>query len=155
LDVIVRREGYEELWRNVVSATLDKELWPELSSTPILVRAWMKVVKAIPFVGHRLWKSIIELVLKAQMLMMFEQHKYVVWCGHIPLTDWWPTPLWEREPQWVQTAEWDSADFCNKIATSAARAIGRTVLGLSDSYLEYYGSHTIATNPEKSHSYRL
>lgn len=150
MEVILRCEGYEELWRNVISATLDKDLWPELSSTPVAIRLWMKGLKAIPFIGHRLWKSTVEPVLKAQLLMIFERHKYMAWCGHVPITDWWPTPLFEREPQWIQNVEWENVELCNKIATWAARVLSGTLLGLSDGYSEYHRPRTSAINPEKS-----
>jgi hypothetical protein len=146
LEVSVRGDGYEELWRNIVSATLDKDLWPELASTPVVTRMLMKGIKAIPLFGHRLWKIVVDHVLKVQLLMIFGRYEYVIWCGYIPLTDWWPTPVLSDElaPEWVQKLEWRSAELFNKTATWAARMLGKTVLGLKDGYHEYCLPPTIS-----------
>ncbi len=38
LQAFVRSLGNEEMWRNVVFATLDQDLWPELDTTLLLFR---------------------------------------------------------------------------------------------------------------------
>ncbi len=137
LEVFVRSPGNEEMWRNVISATLDQDLWPELSSTPLLLRLWLRMMRMIPFVGGRLWRVIVRCVLWVQLLLIFQRHEYWVWCGEIQICRYFHLPG-EMAPEWAQAFQWNSAIVLAKLSMRAAR-IGRPLLGLKGGYPEYFG----------------
>lgn len=135
LEVFVRSPGNEEMWRNVVSANLDQDLWPQLSSTPLLLRLWMRIVRMIPFIGERLCSWIVGCVLWVQLLLIFQRHNYWVWCGYVSVCQYFHAPG-EMAPEWAQQVEWNSARILTIISMRGAR-LGAPLLGLKDGYPEY------------------
>jgi len=142
LVVLVRSPDNEEMWRNAVSATLDQDLWPQLSSTPQLVRIWMRMVRMMPFVGGRLWRHIIRCVLWVQLLLIYQRHEYWVWCGVIHVCQYFHEPG-EMAPEWAQNLEWKSAEILTRLSMRVAR-VGSPLLGLKDGYPEYCNPTGIA-----------
>ncbi|PVH73433.1 hypothetical protein DL98DRAFT_607324 [Cadophora sp. DSE1049] len=136
LVVLIRSPGNEEMWRNAISATLDQELWPQLNSTPVLLRLWIRMVKKIPFVGGRLWRCIIRCVLWLQLLLIYQRHEYWMWCGEIWICRFFHVPG-EMAPKWAQDLEWESAQILTRLSMRVARVL-RPFLGLEDGYPEYY-----------------
>jgi hypothetical protein len=132
--------NYEELWRNAVSATLDQQLWPELETTPRLIRWSLRRIRKLPFIGPQLWSRIIIFVQWLQLLLIFKKHEYYVWCGVVPFCTWWMRIFFfsRLAPAYVQYLEWQSSVWLNTLATMVAQLLGSTLLGLSDSYAEYY-----------------
>lgn len=146
MEVIVRSAGNEDLWRNIVSATLDQNLWPELSSTPLLVRLLMRMVRMLPFVGGILWSKINRCILWFQLLLIFQRHEYWLWCGEIRICRYFHVPG-EMAPEWAQNLEWKSALFLTKISMRLARVAG-FLLGLKEGYTEYCNAtRPVNTNP--------
>jgi len=142
LEAFVQSPGNEEMWRNVVSCILDNDLWPELRTTPLLCRLWIRLVKMLPVVGTGLSSRIMRVVLWVQLLLIYKRHGYWVWCGHIPICKLWKISLRpDLPPQWAQDAQWKSADLLTKLSMNFAVLLS-PILGLQDGYLEYYNATT-------------
>jgi hypothetical protein len=137
LEIIVRSQRNEEMWRNAFSVQLDQEMWPTLTSTPRLVRLAMRGLKLTPVVGNRMWRKVISWVLWLQMLLIFDRFGYRTWCGKLDLLTWWPTKYKELPPKWVQDLDWNSAEMFNRFWTKVAQRLAGP-LGLKDGYPEYY-----------------
>ncbi|KAI1173915.1 hypothetical protein F4777DRAFT_417146 [Nemania sp. FL0916] len=141
LEVLVRSERGAELWRNAVSATMDSALWPELATTPLMLRLMLRLLLAVPVVGPILRRACVEWALWVQLMAIYRRHEFWVWCGCVQFT--WPWFLDERPPEWVSDAEWRSAEILAKLTMGACWFIGIYALGMRDTYSEYFNEDTV------------
>lgn len=58
--IVVGDAGTEDMWRTAVSAELNKDLWPTLSSTPLPIRLSLRLAKRTPFIGDWLWRTAVK-----------------------------------------------------------------------------------------------
>ncbi|ETS86462.1 hypothetical protein PFICI_00290 [Pestalotiopsis fici W106-1] len=141
LEVLISQhlsKATEEAWRNIVSATLDAELWPELASTPLPLKVSLRLLRKTPFVGQRMWTRIVRAVLWMQILLICQRHELDIWLGELGICWFWAAWRNEVAPEWAQSIEWNSAEWLTWLVMLVVGALGRGVLGLKDGYDEYY-----------------
>lgn len=149
--VIVGDEGTESLWRNAVSAELDKDLWPTLSSTPLIIRLALRMAKLTPLIGDWLWTTAIAFALRVQLRVIYHPHSFYVWSGDVPFTKPWDYNLWvDKPPEWAQKAEWRSAELLSIWVTRLCWFVGSFMLGMKDTYEEYYHPRDLPSGDENA-----
>ncbi|KAF2489112.1 hypothetical protein BU16DRAFT_173249 [Lophium mytilinum] len=72
------------IWRNICSAVLDGDIFPQLHSTPL----WLKALFAILAVAPEWRNGLLGLMLWIQLQTIFYTHDFRVYHGYIPVI--WP-----------------------------------------------------------------
>ena len=131
---LVTRE--ENLYRNVLSATLDADLFPSLHSTPY----WLRGVCAVLGSGRaRSW--LIAKLLYVQLQAMYYQHAYWEYHGGVNALSWWQ---WSHpfdignHPAWTVKLQFRSQRLFSRAIQGIYYWMGR-MLGMKGDYLEYRG----------------
>lgn len=119
------------LWRNICSAVLDRDIFPELISTPL----WLKALfTLLPF-----WRNaLLGLILHVQLRTIFAYHGVHLYHGYIPVTwPWIAQPFGGRPPAWAQRAQLQSVYLIARVVMTISYAIGVSLLGMRGQYDEY------------------
>ena len=128
----------ESLYRNVVSAILDADLFPSLHSTPYWIRAVFGLLKIIDRtnVARRL---MIAKFLHVQIQTIYYCHGHWEYHGGINALRWWQ---WTHpfdvghHPAWTVSVQFKSQRFFSRIVQALYFWVGRAV-GMKGDYAEY------------------
>lgn len=122
------------LWRNICSATIDRDIFPQLASTPY----WFKALFIIlaPILRYRV--TLLDLILYIQMQMIFYTHDFYVYHGTIEFHSLWLLPwIFRQAPPWVDRLELQIAYIITRVVMATAYWIGKLFLGMKGEYSEY------------------
>ena len=122
------------LWRNVCSTILDKDIFPQLASTPSWLKALFTILAVIPS-----WRNaLLNMMLWIQLQTVFLTHDVHVYYGYIPVTWPWTTqPFGGRPPIWATRLKIQSVYFIAKAVMTTAYWTGTLFLGMKGEYIEY------------------
>lgn len=127
----------EMLYRNAISAILDADRFPFLSTTPF----WIRVLYYSLAFSPAAQKAMIDKLLWIQLQMMYYTHDLGIWYGsiHAPFIYWITHPFrpLERPPNWVYDVEWRSIFAISKAIQSPCYWFGTLFLGMKAEYVEY------------------
>jgi hypothetical protein len=123
----------EVLFRNAISAVLDANRFPFLSTTQVLYSLLAFSPTAQKAMNNKLlWK---------QLQMMYYSHGLGVRYGsiHAPFIYWITHPfrLLERPPNWVYNVEWWSIFAISKAVQRSCYWFVTLLLGMKAEYVEY------------------
>lgn len=126
------------LWRNHCSATLDKDIYPQLDTTPFWMKFLFATLGAIP----RWRNNMLNAILWVQLQTIFYAHNVHVYRGFIPfMWPWEYQPFGGRPPQWARRLQIGSIYFIARMVITASYWLGRLVLGMQGRYAEYTPSN--------------
>lgn len=137
------------LWRNICSATLDRDIYPQLSTTPFWVKGMFALLSFLPS-----WKSgMLDAMLWIQLQSIFHAHDFHLYHGHIPFIIWAMFPwIWPNRPApWVQRLQLRSLCIISRLVMTSSYWVGRLLLGMRGEYAEY--SPKIESAPQKDDSW--
>lgn len=122
------------LWRNIGSAILDRDIFPQLFSTPLWLRVLFAVLTIIPS-----WRNkLLDLILWIQLQTIFFAHDFRLFHGLIPFTWPWITqPFGGRPPAWATRLQWQSGYIIAWAVMTLAYWAGTLVFGMKGEYIEY------------------
>ncbi|KAM0425422.1 hypothetical protein ACHAPT_009479 [Fusarium lateritium] len=126
--------GNHVLWRNICSAVLDRNLFPELSSTPYWLRAIFAILRLAP-----VWRDkLLEWMLWIQLHVIFASNDFHIYYGRIPFT-WLYTlkPFGDDPPLWAKQWTLRSKLVISWVVMKTAYWAGRIFLGMKGEYTEY------------------
>ena len=124
----------EVLHRNICSAIFDRDLVPELRSTPLWLKALFVVLEWIPTLRQRL----LAYVLWIQLQVIFYAHDFQLYHGHIPITWLWTAQLGGgRPPQWALDLQLRTYYLISRVVMSSCYWAGRLFLGMRGEYPQY------------------
>lgn len=122
------------LWRNICSAVLDRDIFPELASTP----SWVKAVFALLVVVPRWRGRLLSLMLWCQLQAIFYAHDFYMYHGYVPVTWPWITqPFGGRPPAWAKRLQLRSLYAIGAGVMTLAYTAGTLFLGMKGEYEEY------------------
>jgi hypothetical protein len=122
------------LWRNICSAVLDRDIFPQLRSTPLWLKALFAVLAAVPA-----WRNgLLSLMLWFQLQTVFYAHDFRVYHGYIHVTwPWIAQPFGSRPPVWAQRLQLQSMYVIARVVMATAYWTGTLFLGMRGEYVEY------------------
>lgn len=122
------------LWRNICSATLDKAIFPKLSSTPFWLRSLFALLAFAPSWRERL----LDLMLWAQLQTIFFEHDFHLYHGFIPVAMPWVAsqPFGGRAPDWAKRLQLRSLYFISRVVMTSTYWVGRLFFGMKGEYEE-------------------
>ena len=124
----------QTLWRNVCSAVLDREIYPQLSSTPF----WLKALFGILAPSPSLRNKLLNLMLRAQIKTIFFAHDFHTSHGYVPVTwPWIMRPFGGRPPPWAERLQLRSLLFIAWMVMAINYWISTLLLGMKGEYVEY------------------
>ena len=122
------------LWRNVCSATLDRDLYPNLASTPY----WLKALFAFLALLPRWRELFLSGILWVQIQAMFYAHDFHLYHGHVPLArPWTAQPIGGRAPMWAYRAQAWSMRAISRVVMAACYWGGWLFCGIRGAYEVY------------------
>ncbi|KAF2791450.1 hypothetical protein K505DRAFT_389112 [Melanomma pulvis-pyrius CBS 109.77] len=124
-----------DLYRNILSATLDASLFPRLASTPFWIRMLYSMLSWSP--SSQDW--LISALLWVQLQMMHCTHDFWGLHGSIDAPGWWLSlhPVTTRAPDWTHKIKWWSYTPISKVVQNGCYWVGRLFLGMKGEYAEY------------------
>jgi hypothetical protein len=122
------------LWRNICSAVLDRDVFPQLSSTPSWLKALFTILNVVPA-----WRSeLLSLMLWIQLQTIFHAHDFRVYHGYVMVTwPWIARPFGSRPPVWAKRLQLQSLYFIARAVMTTAYWVGTLFLGIKGEYVEY------------------
>jgi hypothetical protein len=124
------------LWRNYCStAILDRDIFPQLASTPLWLKALFAILALLPS-----WRNkLLSLMLSIQLQAIFFAHDFHVSHGYVPVTwPWISQPFSGRPSVWAKRLQLQSMLFIARaVILTAAYYAGTLFLGMRGEYLEY------------------
>ena len=124
-------EADHVLWRNICSAILDRDIFPELDTTPFWIKAMFTL---LPF-GR---DALLSMMLQIQLLTIFAHHGVHLYHGYISVTwPWTAQPFGGRPPDWAKRLQLQSLYLIARVVMAASYRIGRVLLGMRGQYDEY------------------
>ena len=135
LDVILNTNV--DLYRNICSAILDASRYPYLSTTPLWIKAVLKLLSLWP--RARVW--LLTRLLYLQIQVMNEFFGYRELHGQAPFIGLWswthPFNYFERPPVYILKLQWDSAAIISSAVQKVSFWVGTCALGMQGRYDEY------------------
>ena len=124
----------EILWRNICSATIDRDIFPNLASTPYWFKAFFTILAPI----SRYRVILLDLILYIQIQMIFYAHDFYVYHGTIQLHSLWLLPwIFRQAPPWVDRFELQVSYIITRVVMATAYWVGKLFLGMKGEYSEY------------------
>jgi hypothetical protein len=122
------------LWRNICSAVLDRDIFPQLRSTPLWLKALFAILAVVPS-----WRNgLLSLMLWIQLQTIFQAHDFHMYHGYIPVTwPWMCQPFGGRPPVWAKRLQLQSLHFIARAVMTTAYWAGTLFLGMKGEYVEY------------------
>ncbi|KAF2434150.1 hypothetical protein EJ08DRAFT_646604 [Tothia fuscella] len=122
------------LWRNYCGAILDKDIFPQLASTPTSLKVLFAFLDFLP-----LWRTkLLNLMLSIQLQAIFFTHDFHVYHGYIPVTwPWISQPFGGRPPAWAKRLQLQSMVLMARTVMMTAYYTGTLFLGMKGDYPEY------------------
>lgn len=122
----------EALWRNICSAILDRDLFPQLESTPW----WLRSLFGILMPAWRDW--LLNAILQVQLQAIFFSHDFNVYHGYFPATWPWVRQPWGgRPPNWARSLQIGSMYLISTSVMGLAYWTGTLLMGIKGEYPEY------------------
>ena len=118
------------LWRNICSAIHDRDIYPNLASTPY----WVKALFFLLSRNQKMKSKFLGLMLRIQLQSIFYSHDFHISHGSIPLHLFW---IFRRTPEWAQRLQLQSLYLIAWAVMATAYWVGRLFLGMKGEYLEY------------------
>lgn len=138
--VIILMDANETLHRNICSATLDRDIFPFLTSTPLIIQLLFCLARLIklqhPFLQAALW---------IQLQMIYYAHDMHISHGDIDIFPAWfyitllvprCTRVW-KPPPWMQRFRRWSERWISWVVMGSCSWLGKTVLGMQAEYQAY------------------
>lgn len=122
------------LWRNICSAILDRDVFPNLTSTPFWLKGLFALLAFVPS-----WKAcMLNVMLWTQLQTIFYAHDFHLYHGHIPLGSLWMHQIWpSRPPRWAERSQLRTLYIISRVVMTSIYWIGRLFLGMRGEYVEY------------------
>lgn len=122
------------LWRNICSAVLDKDIFPQLASTPFWLKGLFALLRPVPSWRNRL----LDAMLWFQLHAIFAAHDFHIYHGRIPITWLWMyQPFGGDPPEWAKKFNVRSMYVISKVVMKGAYWTGRLLMGMKGEYAEY------------------
>ena len=122
------------LWRNICSATIDRDIFPNLASTPYWFKAFFTILAPI----SRYRVKLLDLIFYIQIQMIFYAHDFYVYHGTIQLHSLWLLPwIFRQAPPWVDRFELQISYIITRVVMATAYWVGKLFLGMKGEYSEY------------------
>ncbi|KAJ3547920.1 hypothetical protein NM208_g1268 [Fusarium decemcellulare] len=122
------------LWRNICSSVLDKDIFPQLTSTPF----WLKAVFAILSYAPPLRRTLLNMMLWVQLQAIFFSHDFYIYYGRIPFTWLWICqPFGGDPPDRAKHLTLKSEYLISRLVMTTAYYAGLMFLGIKERYSEY------------------
>lgn len=134
-ELVTENGAYGEiLYRNICSAILDADRFPNLTSTPLWLRALFAALTWFPQL--RSW--LVAKMLSVQLEAIYHEHDYRLIHGWVPFTWPWRMQPWApRAPAWVEMLQWRSVFVLSRIVMTSCYWVGRLFFGMKGEYDEY------------------
>lgn len=120
----------ETLHRNICSMILDYRIFPELSSTPLWLKAVFWTLRSCPSARE----GLLSRLLRVQRQLTLYAHDYHESHGRIPFSRMW---FWVYPPPWTWRLEYISMMWISSAVGMACYWFGGLALGMSALYPEY------------------
>jgi hypothetical protein len=132
VSLVVDMVADHALWRNICSAVLDKDIFPQLASTPWWLKALFAILAVVPS-----WRNaLLSLMLWIQLQAIFLAHGFHVYHGCVPVTWLWILqPFDGRPPLWARRLQ--TRSFIAKAVMTTTYWAGTLLLGMKGNYAEY------------------
>ena len=125
----------EVLHRNVCSAVLDHEHFPQLRTTPPWLRLLFMLLAWMWPAGR---KRLLTFLLWVQLQTIFYDHDFYPYHGQIDVSwPWTARPFGGRPPKRVGDFRWKSQEVISTVVLTSCYWIGRLMLGMKGEYPQY------------------
>lgn len=132
--LMVDLDADHSVWRNVCSATLDRDLFPGLSSTPY----WLKALFAFLSLFPRAREALLSSDLWIQTQAIFYGHDFHTWHGFVPVTWPWIAQIGGgHAPRWAYELQLWSVLAISRVVMAASCWGGRLFCGIHGEYAAY------------------
>ncbi len=134
--VIILTIESEGLERNVCSAILDADIFPDLATTPIWLRFLFRALRILP--SARRW--LVRKMCYVQLQVIRREHGCWEYHGGINALRWWQ---WTHpfdvgsHPAWTVTLQYRSQKLLSRLAQGIYYRTGTILLGMRGDYPEY------------------
>ncbi|KAH9222517.1 hypothetical protein DL95DRAFT_380827 [Leptodontidium sp. 2 PMI_412] len=133
-------EAYEfyGFYRQLCSVNQDAEMYFQLPSTPLWLRAMYAFWGWMPFIGARIRAWLVASLLWVQLRVIYSRNDYLENEGYIPYTRPWryvPAPV--HPPKKWADRELRSVVTISKLVLKVCHWVGTKVLGMEAKYEEY------------------
>jgi hypothetical protein len=134
VDLLVAADSHV-LWRNICSAVLDRDIFPQLAPTPAWLRALFAILEVVR-PSSRDW--LLGLMLRIQLQTIFFAHRFHVYHGYVPVTwPWMYQPFGGRPPTWAKRLQLNSMYLIVRAVMTVAYWAAVLFLGMKGEYVEY------------------
>lgn len=127
------------LWRNICSATLDRDLYPSLTTTPLWIKGSFALLSFFPS-----WREkVLDAMLWIQLQTIFYAHDLHLYHGQIPFVKLAMFPwIWpDRPPPWAERLQIRSMCVISRVVMTCTYWFGRIMLGMMGEYKDYSPRH--------------
>lgn len=134
--VIILTVASEGLERNICSAILDADIFPELATTPVWLRLIFRALRLLP--SARRW--LVRRICYVQLQVIRCEYGCWEYHGGINALRWWqwthPFDI-GRHPAWTVSLQYQSQKLFSRLAQGLYHGMGTILLGMRGDYPEY------------------